>query len=95
MSLSIVIYRTPEAVVQRCSIKKVLLKISQNSQENISVRVSFSIKLQASGDRCFPVNFVKFLTTPISIEQLTWLLLELLCKIYKNHPKLLQGSLDP
>ena len=31
-----------EAVAQRCSIKKVLLKISQNSQENTCARVSFS-----------------------------------------------------
>ena len=30
-----------EAVVQRCSVKKVLLEISQNSQENICARVSF------------------------------------------------------
>ena len=29
-----------EAVVQRCSIKKVFLKISQNSQENTCARVS-------------------------------------------------------
>ena len=36
-----------EAVVQRCSLKKVFLKISQNSQENTCTRVSFSIKLQA------------------------------------------------
>ena len=31
------------------SIKKVLLDISQNSQENTCARVSFLIKLQASG----------------------------------------------
>ena len=30
-----------EAVIQRCSVKKVLLEISQNSQENTCVRVSF------------------------------------------------------
>ena len=30
-----------ETVVQRCSVKKVLLKISQNSQENTCARVSF------------------------------------------------------
>ena len=30
-----------EAVVQRCSVKKEFLKISQNSQENTSVRDSF------------------------------------------------------
>ena len=37
-----------KAVVQRCSVKKVFLEISQNSQENICARVSFLIKLQAS-----------------------------------------------
>ena len=30
-----------EAVVQRCSVKKVFLQISQNSQENTCARVSF------------------------------------------------------
>ena len=38
-----------EAVVKRCSAKKVLLKISQISQEITCARVSFFIKLQASG----------------------------------------------
>ena len=38
-----------ETVVQRCSEKKVFLKILQNSQENAYARVSFSIKLQAEG----------------------------------------------
>ena len=37
-----------EAVVQRCSVKKVFLKISQNPQENTCARVSFLIKLKAS-----------------------------------------------
>ena len=37
-----------EAVAQRCSVKKVLLEISQNSQENTCARASFLIKLQAS-----------------------------------------------
>ena len=35
-----------EAVVRRCSLKKVFLEISQNSQENNCARVSFLIKLQ-------------------------------------------------
>ena len=39
---------TSEAVVQRCSVKKVFLEISQNSQKNSCTRVSFSTKLQAS-----------------------------------------------
>ena len=37
-----------EAVVQRSSVKKMFLKVSQNSQENTCARVSFLIKLQAS-----------------------------------------------
>ena len=41
-----------EAVVHRCSLKKVFLEILQNSQENTCVRVSILIKLQASGG-CF------------------------------------------
>ena len=36
-----------EAVVRRCSVKKVFLEMSQNSQENTCARVSFLIKLQA------------------------------------------------
>ena len=36
-----------EAVVQRFSVKKVFLKISQNSEEDTCARVSFLIKLQA------------------------------------------------
>ena len=35
-----------EAVVQRCSVKKVFLETSQNPQEKTCVRVSFLIKLQ-------------------------------------------------
>ena len=38
-----------EAVVQRCSVQKVFLKISQNSQENTRARVYFLIKLQTLG----------------------------------------------
>ena len=51
------------------------LKISQNSQENTCARISFLINMQAWGlatllknrkwHRCFPVNFAKFLRTPI------------------------------
>ena len=36
-----------ETVAQRCSVKKMFLEISQNSQENTYARVSFLIKLQA------------------------------------------------
>ena len=46
---------------QRCSIKKVFLKISQSSQGN---------SLQ---HRCFPVNIGKFLRTPILENICEWL----------------------
>ena len=53
-----------EAVAQRCSLKKLLLEISQNSYENTRVRVSFLIKLQASTSKetlaqVFPCEFCK------------------------------------
>ena len=38
-----------EAIVWGCSVEKVFLEVSQNSQENICVRASFLIKLQAYG----------------------------------------------
>ena len=77
---------TPHAEedVQRCSVKKVFLEISQNSQENTCSRVSFLIKLQASclklyekrlWHRCFPVNLAKFLWMPFLTEHLRWLFL--------------------
>ena len=80
-----------KAVVRRCSVKKVLLEISKNSQENTCASVSLLRKLQAQVfscefceiskeifsyrtqlailfkkkllQRCFPVNFAKFLGT--------------------------------
>ena len=83
-----------EAVVQMCSIKKVFLEISQNSQENACARVSFLVKLQAwrlqlylkkrLRYRGFPVNFVKFLRTPFYIEHLWWLLLDRPTQAYKH-----------
>ena len=39
----------PEAIIQRCTVKKVFLEILQISQENTCARVSFLINLQASG----------------------------------------------
>ena len=36
--------QTTEAVAQRCSVKKIFLEISQNSQKNACARVSFLIK---------------------------------------------------
>ena len=57
----------------RCSVKKMFLEISQNSQEITCGRDSFLIKFQARPAtllkkrlwyRSFPVNFVRFLRTP-------------------------------
>ena len=39
----------PEAVARRCSVKKMFLEISQNSQENTCARVSILLNLLASG----------------------------------------------
>ena len=70
--------RYAEAVVRRCSVGKVFLEISENSQENTCARVSFLIKLQRPATllkkrlwhRCFPVNFAKFLRIPFLTEHL-------------------------
>ena len=73
-----------EAVVWRCSVKKVL-EILENSPENTFARVSFLIYLQASTllkkrvrYRFYPVNFAKFLRTTFFTEHLRWLLLDIL-----------------
>ena len=47
---------SPEAVTQRCSIKKVFLDILQISQENTCARDSFLIKLQFTSDGCFCIS---------------------------------------
>ena len=79
--------------------KRVLLEISQNSQENTCARVSFLIKLQAwpatllkkrPWHRCFPVTFAKFLGAPFFKEHLRWLLLfveksDLISCVEKEH----------
>ena len=45
-----------KAVARRCSVKKVFLEISLNSQENTCARVSFLVKFQAIGLHIFCVN---------------------------------------
>ena len=52
-------WKVPEAVTQRCSVRKVFLEIPQNSQENTCARAKKRL-----WHRCFPVNFAKFLRTP-------------------------------
>ena len=61
--------------------KKVFIVILENSKENVCARVSFLIKLQASGlrpetllkkrlwHRCFSVNFAKFLKTSFLLTE--------------------------
>ena len=64
-----------EAVTQRCSVKKVFLEISQNSQENTCGPKPATLLKKKLWHRCFPVNFAKFLRTPFLTEYLRWLLL--------------------
>ena len=76
-----------EAVVRRCSFKKMFLEISQNSQENTCARVCKATLLKSHFGKacnfikkeilaqCFPVNFAKFLRTPFLTEHLWCLLL--------------------
>ena len=45
-----------EAVVRKCSVEKLFMETSQNSQENAYARVSFLIIVQALGLAC---NFIK------------------------------------
>ena len=77
---------TTEAVVSRNSLKWVFLKISQISQENANVGVSFnkipSLKVCSFIKKrfqhwCFPVKFAIFLRTRFFTEHLQWLLLKL------------------
>ena len=61
--------------------KKVFLEISQNLQENTYARISYLMK--CLWHRCFPVNFAKFLRTPVLQNIPGRLLLYLLS--YKSH----------
>ena len=49
LGLSSLVLLLTEAVVRRCSLKKMFLEISQKPQENTCARASFLIKLQPSG----------------------------------------------
>ena len=66
------------AVAQRCSVKKVVLEIPQNSQKNTCARASNKVAglrpatllKKRLWHSCFPVNFAKFLRTPFLQEHL-------------------------
>ena len=67
-----VILKLQKQVVVRFSVKKMLLEISQNSQENTSVGVTFNkyaglrrvnILKKKLQYRCLPLNFMNFLRT--------------------------------
>ena len=60
-----------EAVAQSCSVKKMILKISQNSEKNTCFEVSFLVNMY------FPVNFVKFVRVPLFTEQRRWQILRI------------------
>ena len=71
--------KTSGTVTRRCSVKKVSLTISQNSQGNTCARVSFLIKLRVKTcffikkrlcRKCLSVNFQKFLRTSFFIKHL-------------------------
>ena len=70
-----------EAVARRCSVKKVFLEISQNSQENTCARVCNFVKKETLA-QVFPVNFAKFLRTPFPTEHLRWLLLNIRFRVH-------------
>ena len=85
------IFRTMlETVARRSSVKKMLLQMSQNSQENACARVSFFIKLQAfvkkrlwhryfSCEFCkIPKNTFSNRTPPVAASGLSFL------KVYKK-----------
>ena len=63
-----------EAVTRRFSLEKVFLEISQNSQESTCARVCARdlrpavLSKKRIWHRCFPVNFVKFLTAGLYDE---------------------------
>ena len=83
-----------EVVVRMCSVKKMFQEISQNSEENTGVRVSFLlnffylnfIKIETLA-QLFSVNFAKILRTPFFTEHLRWLLLHLIQSCIQNSAK--------
>ena len=63
--------QTSETVAKTCSVKKMFLEISQNSQKNTCASFSFLIKLQALGMQLYQKRETG------TAEHLRWLLLKL------------------
>ena len=101
-----------EAVTRRCSIEKELLKILQTRRKHLSWILFFnkvadlwtatllSKKLRR---RCFPVNFTKFLRTPIFTEHFRWVFRHVILRTHakasimsriSNRPQLLIQYLE-
>ena len=77
-------WQLTEAVLQKCFVKEVFLKIPKNSQENIYIRDSFLIKLQVSFCniikketlmQVFSCDFCEIFKNTFCLEYLWWLLL--------------------
>ena len=80
-----------EAVVRRCSVKKVFLENLQNSQEITCARVSFLIKLQAWScikketlAQVFSCEFCDISRNTFVTKHLWWLLLDVMTNISYN-----------
>ena len=56
---------SPEAVVRRYYLEKLLLKVKQNSQENIRAGSACNFINKRLRHKYFPVKFAKFLRTPM------------------------------
>ena len=68
-----------EAVVQRCSVKRVFLEIEQLTEKHLCQSLIFNrvegprpatLLNKRLWHRCFPVNFMKFLRAPFYTEHL-------------------------
>ena len=81
-----------EAAVRRCSVKKLFLKISQNSQEITCARVSFLIKLQAPANSCefceVSKNIFFYRTSPLAASNIKFLFFKEVSMAWNNTQKL-------
>ena len=75
-----------KAVARRCSVKKVFLEIHKIHRKTPVPETLFSLLKKRLWNRCFPVNFTKFLRTPCLTKHLRWLLLvtSILKKIFEK-----------